>query len=59
MGRVNQCCRRICREINVFPKFEYHMIYVLYAFVAYLLTVPLSLLVMRLIPDRILSASYC
>jgi hypothetical protein len=31
---------RICREINVFPRFEYHMFYVLYPFVTYLLTLP-------------------
>jgi hypothetical protein len=33
-------CWRICREINVFYRFEYHMFYVLYPFVAYLLTLP-------------------
>jgi hypothetical protein len=38
MGQVYQCWWRICREINVFPRFEYHMFYVLYPFAAYLLT---------------------
>jgi hypothetical protein len=27
-------------KINVFPRFEYHMFYVLYPFVTYLLTLP-------------------
>jgi hypothetical protein len=40
MGQVYRCWRRICREINIFPKFEYHMFYVLYPFVTYLLTSP-------------------
>jgi hypothetical protein len=41
MGQVYQCWWRICREINVFlSRFEYHMFYVLYQFVAYLLTLP-------------------
>jgi hypothetical protein len=40
MGQVYQRWRRICREINVFPRFEYHMFYVLYPFVSYLLTLP-------------------
>jgi hypothetical protein len=31
-----------CREINVFPRFEYHMFYVLYPFVTHLLTLPRS-----------------
>jgi hypothetical protein len=38
MGQVYQCWWRICREINVFPKFEYHKFYFLYSFVTYLLT---------------------
>jgi hypothetical protein len=29
MGQVYRCWRRICREINVFSRFEYHMSYVL------------------------------
>jgi hypothetical protein len=37
MGQVYQCWWRICREIN-FSRFEYHMFYVLYPFVTYLLT---------------------
>jgi hypothetical protein len=38
MRQVYQCWWRICREINVFPRFEYHMFYVLYPFVTYILT---------------------
>jgi hypothetical protein len=38
MVQVYQCWLRICREINVFPRFEHHMFYVLYPFVTYLLT---------------------
>jgi hypothetical protein len=38
MGQVYQCWLRICREINVFSRFEYHIFYVLYPFLAYLLT---------------------
>jgi hypothetical protein len=40
MGQVYRCCWRICREINVFSRFKYHMIYVLYPSVTYLLTLP-------------------
>jgi hypothetical protein len=40
MGQVYQCWWRICREINVFPRFEYHVFYVLYPFGTYLLTLP-------------------
>jgi hypothetical protein len=32
MGQVYQCWWRICREVNVFSRFEYHMFYVLYPF---------------------------
>jgi hypothetical protein len=38
MGQVYQCWWRICREINVFFRFEYCMFYVVYTFVTYLLT---------------------
>jgi hypothetical protein len=38
MGEVYKYSRRICREINVFSCFEYHMFYDLYPFVSYLLT---------------------
>jgi hypothetical protein len=38
MGQVYQCWWRMCREINVFTRFEYHMFYVLYPFMTYLLT---------------------
>jgi hypothetical protein len=37
MGQVYQCWW-ICREINVFSRFKYHIFYVLYQFVTYLLT---------------------
>jgi hypothetical protein len=43
MGQVYQCWWRICREIDAFtppPRFEYHMFYVLYPFVTYVLTLP-------------------
>jgi hypothetical protein len=41
MGQLYQCRWRICRGINVFfSRFEYHMFYVLYPFVSYLLTLP-------------------
>jgi hypothetical protein len=40
MGQVYQCWWRICREINVLSRFEYHMFYVLYPIVTYLLTLP-------------------
>jgi hypothetical protein len=37
---INTCWWRIRREINVSSRFEYHMFYVLYPFVACLLTLP-------------------
>jgi hypothetical protein len=40
MGQVYQCRRRICREINVSSRFEYHIFYVSYPFVTYLLSLP-------------------
>jgi hypothetical protein len=40
MGQVYQRWRRIRREINVFPRFEYNMFYALYPSVTYLLTLP-------------------
>jgi hypothetical protein len=40
MAQVYHCWWRICWEINVFSRFEYHMFYVLYSFVTYLLTLP-------------------
>jgi hypothetical protein len=39
MGQGYQCLWRICREINFFSSFQYHMFYFLYPFVTYLLTV--------------------
>jgi hypothetical protein len=41
MEQVYQCWWRICLEINVFSRFEYYMLYVLYPSVTYLLTLPL------------------
>jgi hypothetical protein len=38
MGQVYECWWRICREINIFSRFEYNMFYVLYPFATYLLT---------------------
>jgi hypothetical protein len=38
MGQVYQCWWRICWEINVFPRFEYHTFYISYPFVTCLLT---------------------
>jgi hypothetical protein len=40
MGQVYQCWWRIYREIKVFSRLKYHMFYVLYPFVPYLLTIP-------------------
>jgi hypothetical protein len=40
IGQVYQCWWRMCREINVSSRFEYHMVYVLYPFVTNLLTLP-------------------
>jgi hypothetical protein len=44
-AEVYQCWWRICREITAFilSSFEYHMLYVLYPFVTYLLTLPRSM----------------
>jgi hypothetical protein len=44
MGQVYQCWWRICREIHDLSRFEYHMFYVLYQNVTYLLTSPSYLL---------------
>jgi hypothetical protein len=44
MGQVYQCWWRICREVNIVPRYEYHMFYFLYPFVACLLTLPRNLL---------------
>jgi hypothetical protein len=40
MGQVYQCWWRICREINVSSRFEYHIFYVIYLLVTCLLTLP-------------------
>jgi hypothetical protein len=45
MGQVYQYWWTIYWEINVFSRFEYHMFYVLYPFVTYLLTLPRTLVV--------------
>jgi hypothetical protein len=42
-GQVYQCWWKICREINVFfffSRFEYHMFFVVYPCMTYLLTFP-------------------
>jgi hypothetical protein len=41
IGQVDQCWWRVCREIDTFPSFEYHMFCVLYPFVTLLMTLPL------------------
>jgi hypothetical protein len=38
MGQVYQCWWSLCRKINVFSRFKYHMFNVLHPFVTYLLT---------------------
>jgi hypothetical protein len=40
IGQVYQCWWRICQEIIFFPRLVYHMLHVLYQFVACLLTFP-------------------
>jgi hypothetical protein len=40
IGQLYQCCWKICREINVFFRLEYHSFDILYPFVTYLLTIP-------------------
>jgi hypothetical protein len=40
MGQLYECWWEICREINVIPRFEYHMFYVLYPFMTYVLALP-------------------
>jgi hypothetical protein len=40
MGQVYQSWWRICRQINDFSRFEYHMFYFLHPFVTYSLTRP-------------------
>jgi hypothetical protein len=40
MGQIYQCWWWICREKNVFSRLEYHIFYVLYPFLTYLLTLP-------------------
>jgi hypothetical protein len=42
MGQEYQCKWRICREVNVFSKFECHMFYVLYPLLTYLWALPLT-----------------
>jgi hypothetical protein len=37
MGQVYRYWWKICREINGFSRFEYHMFYILYPFVTYIL----------------------
>jgi hypothetical protein len=40
MGQMYHCWWRVCRDINVFSRFEYRMCGVLRPFVTYLLTLP-------------------
>jgi hypothetical protein len=40
MGQLYESWGRVCQEINVVSSLEYHMFYVLYPFLAYLLTLP-------------------
>jgi hypothetical protein len=40
MGQVCQCWWRMYQEMNVFSRFKYHMLYILFPFVSYLLTLP-------------------
>jgi hypothetical protein len=40
MRQVYQCWWVICGETNVLSRFEYHILYVLYPFVTYILTLP-------------------
>jgi hypothetical protein len=42
-GQVYQCWWRIYQEINVFSRFKYHIFYILYPLVTYLLTLPCKL----------------
>jgi hypothetical protein len=49
MGQMYQSWWRKCREINVFPRFEYHILYVLYLFVTYMLILPRILV--RIFPE--------
>jgi hypothetical protein len=44
MGQANQCWWRICREINVLSRFEYHTFYFLCPLVTYLLTLSRTML---------------
>jgi hypothetical protein len=47
MGQVHQSWWRICREIDVFSRLEFHMFYVLYSFVTYLLTLSRKIIIGR------------
>jgi hypothetical protein len=40
MGQRYHCWRRVCREVNVFARFEYHAFHFSYSFAAYFLTLP-------------------
>jgi hypothetical protein len=46
MEQVYRCWCRMCREMHVFSKFEYHIFHVLYSFVIYLVTLPRIIKVM-------------
>jgi hypothetical protein len=44
VGQVYQWWWMTCQEINLFSKFEYHMFYVFYLFVTYLLILPRNMI---------------
>jgi hypothetical protein len=56
MGQVYQCWWRVCREINMFSSFEYHIFYVLCPFVIYLHTLPRAYLLKPLGGVRVFAA---
>jgi hypothetical protein len=58
MGQVYRCWWRICRDINVLSRFEYHMFYVLYPFVTYLLTLPRTLQLVSRVHVRLVLWTY-
>jgi hypothetical protein len=50
MGQVYQCSWRMCRKMNIFPRFKLHMVYLLYPFVTYLFTLRRILVAFRAVP---------
>jgi hypothetical protein len=57
MEQMYQCSWRIYREINVFCRFEYHIFYVLYTFVTYLVTLP-HMQLLSIVYGKLLSRCY-